>query len=87
MKKVAVFPGSFDPITKGHEEIVKMLLEKANIDINFFMTFVVPGAENQLAVLGIEALFKLALRFAEVVVVTRNLIQNHLAVNQYQLIE
>jgi pantetheine-phosphate adenylyltransferase len=22
MKKVAVFPGSFDPITKGHEEIV-----------------------------------------------------------------
>jgi len=23
MKKVAVFPGSFDPITKGHEEIVR----------------------------------------------------------------
>lgn len=23
MKKVAVFPGSFDPITKGHESIVK----------------------------------------------------------------
>jgi len=23
MKRVAVFPGSFDPITKGHEEIVR----------------------------------------------------------------
>ena len=23
MKKVAVFPGSFDPVTKGHEEIVR----------------------------------------------------------------
>lgn len=26
MKKVAVFPGSFDPITKGHEEIVRRAL-------------------------------------------------------------
>ena len=23
MKKVAVFPGSFDPITKGHENVIK----------------------------------------------------------------
>jgi pantetheine-phosphate adenylyltransferase len=26
MKKVAVFPGSFDPITKGHESIIKRAL-------------------------------------------------------------
>jgi pantetheine-phosphate adenylyltransferase len=26
MKKIAVFPGSFDPITKGHEEIVRRAL-------------------------------------------------------------
>ena len=23
MKKIAVFPGSFDPITKGHESIIR----------------------------------------------------------------
>lgn len=27
MKRVAVFPGSFDPITKGHEEIVRRSAE------------------------------------------------------------
>jgi pantetheine-phosphate adenylyltransferase len=27
MKRVAVFPGSFDPITKGHEEIVRRATE------------------------------------------------------------
>ena len=26
MKRVAVFPGSFDPITKGHESIIKRAL-------------------------------------------------------------
>lgn len=26
MKKVAVFPGSFDPITKGHESVIKRAL-------------------------------------------------------------
>ncbi|PHI18242.1 pantetheine-phosphate adenylyltransferase [Lewinellaceae bacterium SD302] len=26
MKKIAVFPGSFDPITKGHEELVRRAL-------------------------------------------------------------
>ena len=26
MKKIAVFPGSFDPITKGHQDIVKRAL-------------------------------------------------------------
>lgn len=26
MKKIAVFPGSFDPITKGHESVVKRAL-------------------------------------------------------------
>lgn len=26
MKKIAVFPGSFDPITKGHESVVKKAL-------------------------------------------------------------
>ncbi len=26
MKKIAVFPGSFDPITKGHEDIIKRAL-------------------------------------------------------------
>ena len=26
MKKIAVFPGSFDPITKGHESIIKRAL-------------------------------------------------------------
>jgi len=25
-KKIAVFPGSFDPITKGHESIIKRAL-------------------------------------------------------------
>src|SRR5687768_3823530 len=25
-KKIAIFPGSFDPITKGHEDIVKRAL-------------------------------------------------------------
>jgi hypothetical protein len=41
-----------------------------------------PRAENQLTVLGIEALFALSFHFAEVVVVTRNLIQDQLAINQ-----
>ena len=27
MTKIAVFPGSFDPFTKGHEYIVKKALE------------------------------------------------------------
>jgi hypothetical protein len=39
-------------------------------------------AENQLAVLGIKALFALSFRFAEVVVVTRDLIQDQLTVDQ-----
>ncbi len=26
MKKIAVFPGSFDPITRGHESIIKRAL-------------------------------------------------------------
>ena len=26
MKKIAVFPGSFDPITKGHESVIKRAL-------------------------------------------------------------
>src|SRR5579871_6977713 len=47
-----------------------------------FLALVVPGAENQLAVIGIKALFALPVDFAEVVVVTRDLIQDHLAVNQ-----
>ena len=46
------------------------------------LALVVPRAENQLAVLGIKALFALPLRFAEVVVVTRDLIQDQLAVDQ-----
>lgn len=27
MKKVAIFPGSFDPFTKGHEDVVRRSLE------------------------------------------------------------
>ena len=27
MKKVAIFPGSFDPFTKGHEDIVQRSLD------------------------------------------------------------
>ena len=27
MKKIAVFPGSFDPFTKGHEDVVNKALE------------------------------------------------------------
>src|SRR3984957_12225195 len=50
--------------------------------LDAFLALVVPRAENQLAVLRIKALFALPLRFAEVVVVTRDLIQDHLAVNQ-----
>jgi hypothetical protein len=47
-----------------------------------FPALVVPRAENQLTVLGIKALFALPFRFAEVVVVTRDLIQDQLAVDQ-----
>src|SRR6516225_8617186 len=50
--------------------------------LDSFLALVVPRAENQLAVLGIKALFGLPIHFAEVVVVTRDLIQNQLAVNQ-----
>src|SRR5262249_32817268 len=50
--------------------------------LDAFLALVVPRAENQLAVLGIKALFALPIHFAEVVVVTRDLIQDQLAVNQ-----
>src|SRR5215475_8997044 len=50
--------------------------------LDAFPALVVPRAENQLAVLGIKTLFALPLRFAEVVVVTRDLIQDQLAVDQ-----
>src|SRR4029453_16345646 len=50
--------------------------------LDAFSALVVPRAENQLTVLGIKALFALPFRFAEVVVVTRDLIQDQLAVDQ-----
>ena len=50
--------------------------------LDAFLALVVPRAENQLAVLGIKALFALPVHFAEVVVVTGDLIKDHLAVNQ-----
>src|SRR6185295_15843895 len=50
--------------------------------LDAFSALVVPRAQNQLAVLGIKALFALPVRFAEVVVVTCDLIQDQLAVDQ-----
>src|SRR5262245_35118906 len=50
--------------------------------LDAFVALVVPRTENQLAVLGIKALFSLPFGFAEVVVVTRDLIQDQLAVDQ-----
>ena len=32
MKRIALFPGSFDPITKGHEAIVKRGLSNADFE-------------------------------------------------------
>lgn len=39
MKKVAVFPGSFDPITKGHESIIKRA-------VPLFDTIIIAIGEN-----------------------------------------
>jgi hypothetical protein len=50
--------------------------------LDAFPALVVPRAENQLAVFDIKAFFALPVHFAKVVVVTRNLIQDQLAVNQ-----
>ena len=27
MKRIAVYPGSFDPVTKGHEDLIRRSLE------------------------------------------------------------
>ena len=29
MKRIAVYPGSFDPITKGHEDLIHRSLDEA----------------------------------------------------------
>src|SRR5262249_9473198 len=50
--------------------------------LDAFPALVVPRAENQLAVLGIKALFALTDRFAEVVIVPGDLIGAQLAVDQ-----
>jgi len=34
MEKIAVFPGSFDPFTIGHESIVKRALSRAIAQVN-----------------------------------------------------
>src|SRR5579872_4270003 len=50
--------------------------------LDAFLALIVPRAENQFAILGIKGLFSLPVHFAEVVVVTRDLILYQLAVNQ-----
>lgn len=51
MKKIAVFPGSFDPITKGHESIV-------NRAANLFDTVIIAIGENS----SKKCLFSIELR-------------------------
>jgi pantetheine-phosphate adenylyltransferase len=57
MNKIAVFPGSFDPFTKGHEDIVRrslQLFDKVIIAIgnnsqknrSFDMDFIIPKIES-----------------------------------------
>ena len=51
MKKIAVFPGSFDPITKGHESIV-------NRAADLFDTVIIAIGENS----SKKCLFSIELR-------------------------
>ncbi len=39
MKRIAVFPGSFDPVTKGHESIVRR-------SVNLFDKLIIALGEN-----------------------------------------